>query len=55
MPENSKNVQVGALIGLMVEEGEDWQNVEVPAGGESAAPAPAKPSASEPVKPSEPR
>ncbi|XP_074660616.1 pyruvate dehydrogenase protein X component, mitochondrial-like [Tubulanus polymorphus] len=29
-PENSKDLKIGTLIGLMVEEGDDWQNVEMP-------------------------
>ncbi|XP_060085340.1 pyruvate dehydrogenase protein X component-like [Ylistrum balloti] len=37
MPENSKDVKVGTLIALMVEEGDDWQNVEVPADAGAAA------------------
>ncbi|XP_060032593.1 pyruvate dehydrogenase protein X component, mitochondrial isoform X2 [Erinaceus europaeus] len=28
--EGSKNVQLGSLIGLLVEEGEDWKHVEIP-------------------------
>ena len=30
MPENSQNVVVGTLIAMMVEEGDDWQNVKIP-------------------------
>ncbi|CAG0885302.1 unnamed protein product [Cyprideis torosa] len=30
VPENTKDVKVGTLIALMVEEGEDWKSVEVP-------------------------
>ncbi|XP_041365896.1 pyruvate dehydrogenase protein X component, mitochondrial-like [Gigantopelta aegis] len=30
VPENTKNVPIGTLIALMVEEGDDWQNVEIP-------------------------
>ncbi|KAK3103900.1 hypothetical protein FSP39_022783 [Pinctada imbricata] len=30
MPENSKDIKIGTLIALMVEEGDDWKNVEVP-------------------------
>ncbi|XP_045340889.1 pyruvate dehydrogenase protein X component, mitochondrial isoform X2 [Leopardus geoffroyi] len=28
--EGSKNIRLGALIGLLVEEGEDWKHVEIP-------------------------
>lgn len=31
-PDNSKDVKIGTLIALMVEEGEDWKDVEAPAG-----------------------
>ncbi|CAG7678302.1 unnamed protein product [Allacma fusca] len=34
MPENSSDVKVGTLIALMVGEGEDWKNVEVPKGAQ---------------------
>ncbi|GAB1598698.1 pyruvate dehydrogenase protein X component, mitochondrial-like [Argonauta hians] len=30
LPEDSKDIKVGRLIGLMVEEGDDWENVKVP-------------------------
>lgn len=30
--ENTKDIKVGTLIAVMVEEGDDWQNVEVPQG-----------------------
>lgn len=30
MEEGSKNVRLGTLIALMVEEGEDWKQVEIP-------------------------
>ncbi|NXG14464.1 ODPX protein, partial [Grallaria varia] len=41
--EGSKNVRLGSLIGLLVEEGQDWKQVEIPAdaSGPSAPPAPA--------------
>uniref|UniRef100_T1JE26 Dihydrolipoamide acetyltransferase component of pyruvate dehydrogenase complex n=1 Tax=Strigamia maritima TaxID=126957 RepID=T1JE26_STRMM len=42
--DDSKDVKIGVLIGLMVAEGEDWKTVEMPTGG-AAAPAPVKPSA----------
>lgn len=52
-PENSKNVKVGSLIALMVEEGEDWQNVEVPADVTTDQPAAAAaPSSDTSVPPS---
>lgn len=28
--EGSKNIRLGSLIGLLVEEGEDWKHVEIP-------------------------
>lgn len=30
VPENTPNVKVGTLIGLMVAPGEDWQKVDIP-------------------------
>jgi pyruvate/2-oxoglutarate dehydrogenase complex dihydrolipoamide acyltransferase (E2) component len=30
MPDNSSDVKVGKLIGILVEKGDDWKNVEVP-------------------------
>ncbi|XP_066107361.1 pyruvate dehydrogenase protein X component, mitochondrial [Saccopteryx bilineata] len=43
--EGSKNIRLGSLIGLLVEEGEDWKHVEVPkdVGPPAAAPKPAVP------------
>lgn len=41
MPENSTDVKVGTLIALMVDEGDDWQNVEVPADAGAPPPSPA--------------
>lgn len=39
-PENSKDIKIGTLIAVMVEEGDDWQNVEIPAEeADTAAPA----------------
>ena len=29
-PDNSKDVNIGTLIALVVEEGEDWKNVKIP-------------------------
>ncbi|XP_076450640.1 LOW QUALITY PROTEIN: pyruvate dehydrogenase protein X component, mitochondrial-like [Babylonia areolata] len=39
-PDNSQDVEVGSLIALMVEEGDDWQNVEVPGDARVTSPAP---------------
>ncbi|KAI0208341.1 Pyruvate dehydrogenase protein X component [Lamellibrachia satsuma] len=41
-PENTKNIQVGSLIALMVAEGEDWKDVDLPsdAVADSAPPTP---------------
>lgn len=30
VPEDSKNIQVGTLVGLMVLPGDDWKNVPIP-------------------------
>ncbi|KAK2157329.1 hypothetical protein LSH36_193g05024 [Paralvinella palmiformis] len=38
-PENSKDVKIGTVIGLIVEEGEDWKNVEIPPDVEQSAPS----------------
>ncbi|GFO01081.1 dihydrolipoamide acetyltransferase component of pyruvate dehydrogenase complex [Plakobranchus ocellatus] len=46
VPENTKNIKVGTLIALLVEEGDDWQNVEIPAGADKPATAPAESAAS---------
>ncbi|XP_027497561.1 pyruvate dehydrogenase protein X component, mitochondrial isoform X1 [Corapipo altera] len=52
--EGSKNVRLGSLIGLLVEEGQDWKQVEIPAADSDpsslAPPPPARPSA--PASPS---
>ncbi|CAH1786725.1 unnamed protein product [Owenia fusiformis] len=42
MPDNSKDVKLGTLIALIVEEGDDWKNVTVP--DVSSSPAPDTPS-----------
>lgn len=34
--ENSKNVKIGSMIAVMVEEGEDWQNAEIPDSSETS-------------------
>ncbi|XP_074533823.1 pyruvate dehydrogenase protein X component, mitochondrial [Halichoeres trimaculatus] len=44
MEEGSRNVRLGTLIALMVEEGQDWKQVEIPPP-EAAAPAPPAPEA----------
>jgi pyruvate/2-oxoglutarate dehydrogenase complex dihydrolipoamide acyltransferase (E2) component len=46
--ENTKDVKVGALIAVMVAEGEDWQSVELPgdAGSASQTAQPASPASS---------
>ncbi|NXU16520.1 ODPX protein, partial [Pardalotus punctatus] len=50
--EGSKNVRLGTLIGLLVEEGQDWKQVEVPAdAGDASSVAPPAP-ASAPAGPS---
>ncbi|XP_036115115.1 pyruvate dehydrogenase protein X component, mitochondrial isoform X3 [Molossus molossus] len=51
--EGSKNIRLGSLIGLLVEEGEDWKNVEIPkdVGPPAATSPPAVPRPS-PVPPS---
>ncbi|XP_056244076.1 pyruvate dehydrogenase protein X component, mitochondrial [Seriola aureovittata] len=53
MEEGSRNVRLGTLIALMVEEGQDWKQVEIPppdAAAPSAAP-PATHAAAAPVVP----
>ncbi|NWS39624.1 ODPX protein, partial [Probosciger aterrimus] len=52
--EGSKNVRLGSLIGLLVEEGQDWKQVEIPAdGGAPSSLAPAAPAlTSSPAGPS---
>ncbi|XP_009995584.1 PREDICTED: pyruvate dehydrogenase protein X component, mitochondrial [Chaetura pelagica] len=35
--EGSKNVRLGSLIGLLVEEGQDWKQVEIPAHGDDSS------------------
>ncbi|XP_030620775.1 pyruvate dehydrogenase protein X component, mitochondrial [Chanos chanos] len=44
MEEGSRNVRLGTLIALMVEEGQDWKQVEIPPP-EAAPPAPTPPAA----------
>jgi len=42
MPENSTDVEVGTLIAVMAESGEDWKSVKVPSGAGKPAQAAAK-------------
>lgn len=42
MDEGSRNVRLGTLIALMVEEGQDWKQVEIPPP-EAAAPSASPP------------
>lgn len=55
VPDDTKDVAVGQLIALMVEEGGDWKNVEIPADGSTPAPpqssSPAAPEASKTLAP----
>lgn len=58
MEEGSRNVRLGTLIALMVEEGQDWKQVEIPppeaaapSAPEAATATPAAPSAPPPPKP----
>ncbi|XP_029637034.1 pyruvate dehydrogenase protein X component, mitochondrial isoform X1 [Octopus sinensis] len=44
LPDDTKDIKVGQLIGLMVEEGDDWENVQIP-GEPAASPAPSSPPA----------
>ena len=48
VPEDTKDVKVGSLIALMVGEGEDWKDVQIP----GSAPAAATPAASAAPAPS---
>lgn len=50
MEEGSRNVRLGTLIAVMVEEGQDWKQVEIPPP-EATAPSAAPPSAHEPAAP----
>merc|ERR1719427_2589410 len=50
MPEGSSGVQVGTLIAIMVEEGQDWKDVAIPStGAEVSTPPPTTTSASTPA------
>ncbi|XP_034245263.1 pyruvate dehydrogenase protein X component, mitochondrial-like [Thrips palmi] len=50
VPEDTKDVKVGTLIALMVEEGQDWKDVAIP-GSAAAAASPAAPSPAAPKAP----
>ncbi|XP_076847850.1 pyruvate dehydrogenase protein X component, mitochondrial [Brachyhypopomus gauderio] len=53
MDEGSKNIRLGTLIALMVEEGQDWKQVDIPPLTSSQpAPAPPPPAAAPPTSPS---
>ena len=39
MPEDSKDVKIGTTIALMVNEGEDWKDVTIPASAAEEAPS----------------
>nr|XP_057931292.1 pyruvate dehydrogenase protein X component, mitochondrial [Doryrhamphus excisus] len=43
MEEGSRNVRLGTLIAVMVEEGQDWKQVEIPTPDAAAAPSVAAP------------
>lgn len=43
MEEGSKNVRLGTLIALIVEEGEDWKQVEIPPVSSQPASSPQPP------------
>ncbi|KAL4225617.1 hypothetical protein ACF0H5_016303 [Mactra antiquata] len=48
--ENSTDVKIGTLIAVMVEEGDDWQNVEIPEQSETPTDtAPSEPAPTQPV------
>ena len=55
IPEDTKNIKVGTLVGLMVLPGEDWKSVQIPEG-ETTQPAAtaAAPKQSTPVVKQEP-
>lgn len=50
MEEGSRNVRLGTLIAVMVEEGQDWKQVEIPPP-EAAAPSATPPATHEAVAP----
>ncbi|XP_015186196.1 PREDICTED: pyruvate dehydrogenase protein X component, mitochondrial-like [Polistes dominula] len=52
VPEGTKDIKVGTLIALTVEEGEDWKSVELPDAVSSSTPTAPTPSAPTPSAPS---
>lgn len=50
MPEGTKDIKIGTLIALTVEEGEDWKSVEMPdvpaVDAKPTAPTPSAPAPS---------
>lgn len=50
MEEGSRNIRLGTLIAVMVEEGQDWKQVEIPPP-EATAPSAGPPSAHEAAAP----
>lgn len=60
MEEGSRSVRLGTLIALMVEEGQDWKQVEIPAAEappaeRAAAAPPAAPASPAPAPPPPPK
>lgn len=51
---NSGVQPLNTLIGLMVEEGQDWKDVDIPAGEETVAPSATGPAASQPKQVEQP-
>ncbi|KAI4872099.1 hypothetical protein NFI96_030971 [Prochilodus magdalenae] len=49
MEEGSKSVRLGTLIAVMVEEGEDWKQVEIPLVSSQPAPSPPSPAVAPPT------
>ncbi|XP_007610470.1 pyruvate dehydrogenase protein X component, mitochondrial isoform X2 [Cricetulus griseus] len=52
--EGAKNIKLGSLIGLMVEEGEDWKHVEIPKDVGAPPPVSKLPPVSKPAVPPQP-
>lgn len=46
--EGAKNIKLGSLIALMVEEGEDWKHVEIPKDVSAPPPVPKPPAPPQP-------
>ncbi|KAJ8249063.1 hypothetical protein GJAV_G00230780 [Gymnothorax javanicus] len=51
MEEGSRNIRLGTLIALMVEEGEDWKRVEIPAAEVAPPAGPTSPAVAPPPDP----